>query len=426
MHLFHKKYLSILLTLLFLLLLLFFLYNTFQTGGIFSSREDFLTYFQPYYHPEAVEGTRFFEEKDYENNQTKKSFITDSLRIGFDEDGEFIRQLGSMFVSKSFLQKVEYHRDTSEEKLIRDCADRRLDVVNVSSPLVTNDFNSGKYNHLRFLCNTNKMYLYIVSTKVEALRDLAKMRGFKVAIDSEGSVADLFCKDLMESWMYRRGDGGDYQVLYTPGSSSKEALQNVVAGEADLGILSLPFHPELFSEEMCAVGKQIFLLPFQLQSDTKTRVFFQRNFYYISDIYDLNDVCASYLPKKYGGKKYTRFYSQIPVVSYYNSLVCHDAVDDKVTYEILRTFYEGIDLFNQLPVFTKQPMRKTGLNPGPQNSLPISNGARNFFREKGYIGFTDNPGCMSLVGIEECTPDILRANGFLEGDVPLDPLFRMR
>jgi TRAP-type uncharacterized transport system substrate-binding protein len=391
------------------------------------SREHYLTYFQPYFHPEAVDGTAFFQEKDYEKNQTKKSFLYQILRVGFDEDGEFIRQLGSMIIAKSFLQNIEYRTESEEQRLIRDCGDRKLDVINVASPLVTNSFNSGKYNRLRFLCNTNKMYLYIVSTKIESLRDLSKRAGtggFKVSIDSPESMADLFCKDVMESLGFVRDT--DYRVIYTAGASSKEALQAVSDESSDMGFLSLPFHPKLFQEEMCAVGKQIFLLPFALQSETKTRVFFQKNFYYISDIYDLNDVCASYLPKKYGGKKYTRFYSQIPIVSYYNALVTHDGLDDKMTYEILRTFYENIDLFNQLPVFHRQPMRKTGLAPGPQNTLPISNGSRRFFIERGYIGFQDNPGCMSLVGVQECTPNALRANGFLEGDTPLDPIFRMR
>lgn len=412
-------------TLLLCILLLFFLYNTF-TRRQPQAMEPFLTYFQPYYHPEAVEGTAFFEEKDYEKNQTKKSFLYDTLRVGFDEDGEFIRQLGSMIIAKSFLQNIEYRRESEEQNLIRDCGDKKLDIVNVASPLVTNDFNSGKYNDLRFLCNTNKMYLYIVSTQIESLRDLSKQAGvgLKISIDSQESMADLFCKDLMESLGLVQGT--DYRVVYTAGASSKEALQAVSEGSCALGILSLPFHPMLFQEAMCAVGKQIFLLPFELQSETKTRVFFQKNFYYIPDIYDLNDVCASYLPKKYGGKKYTRFYSQISIVSYYNALVTHDGLEDAMTYEILRTFYENIDLFNQLPVFHRQPMRKTGLAPGPQNTLPISNGSRRFFVERGYIGFQDNPGCMSLVGVQECTPDRLRANGFLEGDTPLDGIFRMR
>jgi hypothetical protein len=169
---------------------------------------------------------------------------------------------------------------------------------------------------------------------------------------------------------------------------------------------------------------ELFFLPFDLFNEDKTKVFFTKNYYYVRDIYDLNDICPSYLPKKYGGKTYTRFSAQIPIVSYYNTLVCHDRVSDDITKEILRTFYENVGLFNQLPVFHKTPLYKTQLGAGPQNALPINNGAKAFFIEKGYITMEENESCKYLVGVEECNHASLNKYGFMEGTKELDSIFR--
>lgn len=421
----YKKYTLFIFTFL-LLLSLFILIKYFLKNN---SKETYLNYFLPYYSTNSTAIYDFYDKDDDNNNQTKKSFIYKPLKIGFDEDSEFIKQLGSMFVAKSFINNVSYIKDSDEMNLIKDCNSKNIDLVNCANPLVSNSYVSKDYKNLRFICNTNKMYLYILSTRasrLEALSDISKAitsnEKFVISIDYKDSVSHLFTTDLMSSLGYK--ESRDYNILYSNDGSSEVALKNLVSNKSKLTILSLPFQPDLLKKECCALGVELFFLPFDLYNDNKTNVFFTKNFYYIRDIYDLNDVCRGYLPKKYGGKTYSRFSAQIPIVSYYNTLVCNSDLDDNTTKEILRTFYENISLFNQLPVFHKQPIYKTQLNGGPQNALPINNGAKEFFIERGYITLEDNESCKYLVGIEECNKKSLEKNGFIEGDTQLDAIFR--
>ncbi len=418
----YKKYIF----LFILLLILFFIYTYFLKKNY---KETYLNYFLPYYSTSSTAIYDFYERDDDNNNQTKKSFIYKPLKIGFDEDGEFIKQLGSMFVSKSFINNVTYIKDSDEMKLIEDCNNKSIDLVNCANPLVSNSYVSKDYKNLRFICNTNKMYLYILSSRasrLEALSDISKAitsnEKFVISVDYKDSVAHLFTTDLMNALGYK--EGRDYNILYSNDGSSEVALKNLVSNKSKLTILSLPFHPDLLKKECCALGVELFFLPFDLYNEDKTKVFFTKNFYYIRDIYDLNDVCTGYLPKKYGGKTYSRFSAQIPIVSYYNTLICNSDLDDNTTKEVLRTFYENIALFNQLPVFHKQPIYKTQLNGGPQNALPINNGAKEFFISHGYITMEDNESCKYLVGIEECNQKSLNKHGFMEGNKELDAIFR--
>ncbi len=418
----YKKY-----TFLFILLLIsFFIYVCFLKKN---HKETYLNYFLPYYSTSSTAIYDFYERNDDNNNQTKKSFIYKPLKIGFDEDGEFMKQLGSMFVAKSFINNVTYIKDSDEMKLIQHCNSKHIDLVNCANPLVSNSYVSKDYKNLRFICNTNKMYLYILSSRVsglEALSDISKAitsnEKFVISLDYKDSVSHLFTSDLMNALGYK--EGRDYTLLFSENGSSEVALKNLVSNKSKLTILSLPFHPDLLKKECCALGVEFFFLPFDLYNEDKTKVFFTKNFYYIRDIYDLNDVCTGYLPKKYGGKTYSRFSAQIPIVSYYNTLVCNSDLDDNTTKEILRTFYENIALFNQLPVFHKQPIYKTQLNGGPQNALPINNGAKTFFIDKGYITMEDNESCKYLVGIEECNNASLNKHGFMEDTKELDSIFR--
>ncbi len=420
----NKKYLFLFI-LLFILFLIFIKYDFFKKNY----KETYLNYFLPYYSTSSTAIYDFYERDDDNNNQTKKSFIYKPLKIGFDEDGEFIKQLGSMFVAKSFINNVSYIKSSDEMKLIEHCNSKALDLVNCANPLVSNSYVSKDYKDLRFICNTNKMYLYILSSRasrLEALSDISKAitsnEKFVISIDYKDSVAHLFTTDLMSALGYK--EGRDYNLLFSENGSSESALKNLVSNKSKLTILSLPFHPDLLKKECCALGVELFFLPFDLYNEDKTKVFFTKNFYYIRDIYDLNDVCTGYLPKKYGGKTYSRFSAQIPIVSYYNTLICNSDLDDNTTKEILRTFYENIALFNQLPVFHKQPIYKTQLNGGPQNALPINNGAKTFFMNKGYITMENNESCKYLVGIEECNQKSLNKHGFMEGNKELDSIFR--
>ncbi len=415
---------NIILLLLFILLFSIFLYFYKE------KKETYLNYFLPFYDSNGLEIYDFYKKNEDNNNQTKKSFIYKNLKIGFDEDGDFIKQLGSMFVSKSFIQNIQYIKDSDEVKLLEDCNNGNLDIVNVSNPLVSNAFVEKDFKNLRFLCNTNKMYLYILTNRestIESLSDIKKAivspNGFTLSVDYPNSVAHLFSKDMMNILGYNESRG-DYKTIFGENGSSEASFDNLTSQKAQITIVSLPFHPKIFESRCCGAGINIFFLPFELINDDKTNVFFTKNFYYIRDIYDLNDVCSTYLPKKYGGKTYSRFSAQIPIVSYYNTLVCNNNVDDNTTYEILRTFYENISLFNQLPVFHKQPMYKTQLNAGPQNVLPINNGARTFFMDKGYITYEENESCKYLVGVEKCDYDSLEKNGFQEHGKILDSIFR--
>ncbi len=417
----YKKYTFIFI----LLIILFFIY----LYTLKNNKETYLNYFLPYYSTSSTAIYDFYKRNDDNNNQTKKSFIYKPLKIGFDEDGEFIKQLGSMFVAKSFINNVSYIKYSNEMKLIENCNSKALDLVNCANPLVSNSYVSKDYKDLRFICNTNKMYLYILSSRasrLEALSDISKAitsnEQFVISVDYKDSVSHLFTTDLMSALGYK--ERRDYNLLFSENGSSESALKNLISNKSKLTILSLPFHPDLLKKECCALGVELFFLPFELYNEDKTKVFFTKNFYYIRDIYDLNDVCSGYLPKKYGGKTYSRFSAQIPIVSYYNTLICNSDLDDNSTKEILRTFYENIALFNQLPVFLKQPIYKTQLNGGPQNVLPINNGAKTFFIEKGYITMENNESCKYLVGIEECNNASLNKHGFMEGNKELDSIFR--
>ena len=422
----YKKNLFLFILLLFILLFIFIQIIFKNLYPSHSIKENYLNYFLPYYSRNSTAIYDFYEKDEDNNNQTKKSFIYKPIKIGFDEDSKFMKQLGSMFVSKSFINNITYIKNSDEMNLIKNCNSKVIDLVNCANPLISNSYVSKDYKNLRFICNTNKMYLYILSSRLEALSDISKAitsnEKFVISVDYKDSVAHLFTTDLMSALGYK--EQRDYHILYSNDGSSESALKNLISNKSKLTILSLPFHPDLLKKECCALGVELFFLPFDLYNEDKTKVFFTKNFYYIRDIYDLNDVCTGYLPKKYGGKTYSRFSAQIPIVSYYNTLICNNDLDDNSTKEILRTFYENISLFNQLPVFHKQPIYKTQLNGGPQNALPMNNGAKEFFIEKGYITLEDNESCKYLVGIEECNKASLNKHGFMEGNKELDAIFR--
>ncbi len=412
----HYLYLTFLIA---LLILLFFFIRQ-------ERREDYYNYFLPYYSANSSDAYNFYQKNEDEYNQTKKSFLYQPVRIGLHpipDMSQMMKQLGSMFVAKSNIQKVFYIQRNSEKELIEACNQRNIDIINCANPLISNAYTFKDAKNLRFICNTNKMYFYIMSnraSKIESLSDISKYANasFTIAVDEKESVSELFCKDIMSLMDYQ--EGRDYQIIY-----SKDGLKALSEEKAQIVIYALPYHPQLFQERCCAVNTEIFFLPFDLTSHKKS-LFFTKNFYYIPDFYDLNDICPSYLPKKYGGKTYTRFSAQIPIVSYYHTLVCHDRFDDKRTKEILRTFYENIALFNQLPIFHKAPLYRTQLNGGPQNALPINHGAKQFFMEKGYITMSDNESCKYLVGVEACNKTSLEKHGFEEDGKVLDSIFRIR
>jgi hypothetical protein len=118
----HVNYLYLLTFLL--LIILFFIYH--------ERREDYYNYFLPYYSINGSDAYDFYQKDEDQYNQTKKSFLYTPLRIGVQSTPDiiqFMKQLASMFVAKSNIQKVLYIQRNSEKELIDECNQRNIDII---------------------------------------------------------------------------------------------------------------------------------------------------------------------------------------------------------------------------------------------------------------------------------------------------------
>jgi hypothetical protein len=156
--------------------------------------------------------------------------------------------------------------------------------------------------------------------------------------------------------------------------------------------------------------EEIYILPFKLPNED---VFFNSNFQYYSSYYDLNKISSVYLPKTFDGHTYSRNNPSIKLLCFDEYLITNPRVNNDIIYEVIKTFYESINLLNSFPELKDNPISSVGIERDTNMPILYHNGAYKFYKERGFITDNPNPNCRYLVGRMECTEQTLADNNLL-------------
>ncbi len=401
---------------IFLILFIFYLLNKWIKSSSEPIKEHYLTYFLPGYNNEKNALYQFYDKKEYNYLDMKSNFIYQPLNFGFVEtlQGITSNYLSSVLLANSKIQKIQRRPYDNFEKLIEDVSQNKIQFALLPFPIISyytfyNHSTTSQFTKLNYILAFFRRYLFILTKRKFGIVDIKRIKlGTRIGVMSDGVVnGNVVANDVLNFLKYK--EGTDYFI--TEYKSPDDLLSGFYNDEVDI-IFYQGYATDLNLNKYITENQQeeIYILPFKLPNED---VFFNSNFQYYSSYYDLNKISPVYLPKTFGGHTYSRNNPSIKLLCFDEYLITNPRVNNDIIYEVIKTFYESINLLNSFPELRDNPISSVGVERDTNMPILYHNGAYKFYKERGFITDNPNPNCRYLVGRMECTEETLADNNLL-------------
>ena len=91
--------------------------------------------------------------------------------------------------------------------------------------------------------------------------------------------------------------------------------------------------------------------------------------------------------------------------------------DPKITYEFINFYYENYKKLNNNLTEKGYKIYHINIDNNKISLLEHHRGVIKFFKDKGYITYSDNKNCNYLVGTSECTEESLKKNNLYYDEI---------
>lgn len=372
-------------------------------------KEHYLTYFLPFYDYNVNDLANFYNNNENNLNYFKKKFNYKILKLGIiNQDNYFAKIIINEYISKSNLYKAEIREFSDRLHGLVDIIRKDIDlnINNYATIIYYSDILKGNINNLRLITSLYKLYIYIFTKKTSKIYNLNKIPfGTVIGILEYPSVFYLYHKKFFDDLGYK--ENVDYIPKYY--KNQKELFNGFFNNECQLIIFSDVFPSRITIKILNNVlNPDIILIPFEY---VREELFLQQNPHINIDYVDLNLFSEKYLPKKFGDYEYTKNRPTFKMCYLNKILVTHKDTDPKITYSIIKFFFENFKYINSTLNDKSYEISKIQIDNVKINYLDYHQGVIKYFYEKGLITNTNNDNCKYLYGVMECNKENLENNG---------------
>lgn len=366
--------------------------------------ENFYTLFKPYY-DETI--TRSFAKPT--------GYYFKPLKFGVrDLDNDhlnnmYINKLVKILIGYSNIGDVIVIKYNKSEDILKDVNHKKIDIGLVPSPILSNaitgsyNFKNNVQSNIQFITNYSNFFIYLITRRNSNINKPSDISGKKVAIGRKNSTTWIVSNDIIETLLLENIAPPQKLTI-----EAYEAYEKLLKGEID-AFLYTGIYPSTWINNLINNSNEIKIVPFD---NFDNNIFLTKYPYYRKNIIDLTLLPQIYLPINIGNTHYDRYFPNITMYRFHNSIICNPDVSKRITYQIVKTVFESHQLFR------KDKLLKTIFSEPLDNSFNFSDlvtniGAKQYYKDYGYKTFVADEGCKNFVGKLPCTKQTLQKHGLL-------------
>ena len=392
-----------------LILILFYLYNNLY--NTYLNRENFYTFFLPFYEYEIPDKKNIYNTKISNLNYLKNEFIYRPLKFGlvlFDmnEDNsniKFINNIIKILLKSTNILNIELVYLKNMEIASKMLNNNKLDILYCTTPILNSLINNKlSIENIDYICSLNFEYMYLISNTMNRYNNIKDIKGKKIGILNINNSTFIKYKIILDELTVVLGykEGTDYEIEYS------STINNLMF-KLDNKLIDFIFYTDSYpSADLNRIFKNdIYNKYFIIPINVNNKLLSSTIRYYVPSTVDLNFI-ENYLPKKIGNTTQTRNKPNIETYKYQNVICCTKNLNKKIGYEITKAIYNNINIINKNNIDSNTRMYKYNMIGSPM-SIKYNQGAFDFYIEKGFITYNPRKECKYLVGNKKCTDNIL-------------------
>ena len=329
------------------------------------------------------------------------------LILGYQEnDKELNTFVAKLFLSNSKILNIHLISISSPEEICNQIYLNNVNIALLPTPIINKAYNGNllgfegtKMNNLQFIANVQHYYLFCISTITSEVQNINQLVNRRVGIPPRLKSMWLDIENLIFP------NGNSIQFTY---DNEYKLIQDLKDFKLDsvfyAGQYPNQFINDVISSEVSSFYK---LVPIMFENED---IFFKKNRYYRKSILKLSYdyMPSNYLPIGLGRIWQTDYTPDYWTLGYDISLISNNHLDNFTGYEIAKTIYFGRTLIirntsiNYL-VYIGDPFTPADIASPTLPNLPVQEGTKKFYIEKGMISYCNDPRCIETVGIKRCS-----------------------
>jgi TRAP-type uncharacterized transport system substrate-binding protein len=397
-----------LITLIILIIIIFYILNNFILKKYI--KENYLTYFLPYYDTSKNSLTNFYKNNENNANYFKKKIDYNVINVGIiPNEISFITELLKIYLSKSNLVKAETHQSFDRIKTLDLLIENKINMClsDYTTFLYYEENLKKNADKIRLVTRLYKLYIYVFTKKSSNIFNLNDFpENSKIGILDNPDSMYLYYNKLLSDIGYE--ENIDYKVIFY--KKIEDLFKGLIRSECNIIIIRDTYpNNKIKSFLENNTSESIILLPFNINNE---KVFFQKNSILSYEYVDLHKLSDSYLPKHFGKYNYNNNNSDIKLCYTYKIILSNIDTKSIYTYNFIKFYFENYKYLNNTLTDISSKLYPIQLS-DKINILSYHKGVIDFLYEKGYITNIDNENCKYLIGIMECNNENLIKNNLI-------------
>jgi hypothetical protein len=395
-----------LIILFIIIILLFYFIN----NRIIVQKENYLTYYLPFYNVDSNLLNTFYKEHNYSKNYFKKKFDYQVVKFGSSSYFfEFNLLLSKLIVDGTKSYSISSINYNNEKNIVFDLYNNKINLAIITIPLL-NYFNL-KYNinldNLFLLSKLYKVYLIILTKTKYQIFNIDKIPyKTKIGVLNESNTIYFYINNFLKDLKYNKNDieisfYKNLDDLYD--AFTKDKIKIIIYAD------KLP-NDNLNKLIDFNFERDIILLPFKINRKLE-EAFLIKNSFLNLDTFDLNKITQTYLPKKFNKYYYFMYKPDFSILSLNTYLITNNKISDSNIDNITTLFLKNIKVINNMLENYQYKITDIGPSVNINKYLKYHPATLRNFAKFGYITNVNNDNCQFLTGVKECTQKTLEDNG---------------
>jgi TRAP-type uncharacterized transport system substrate-binding protein len=394
---------------LFIIVIIFYIYLILNNKK--NITEGFYTFYLPFYDNHVNNSIKKLQQ--YNQPYFKDIFDYNTFKIGytinFNNIDVYIKLLSKLIMEKSNKIKIELSQYTSNLDMINSLNKNQIALANVSAIITNNLYENNQKNlNIRYICNTFKMYIFIIVKKSIGIETFSSIKN-KTKIGITNIKSNCYQTFIKLINFLNLKENIDFIFIFK--NNNTEILDAINNDKIDIAIVESTFPSNSLNLFFTENYSQNYIL---LPIDTISNKIYEENIYLDQSIIDLNDI-PTFLPKKINNKYYHQFNPDFNILSVQYYLLTNQENDNKIVYQIMNILKKNFPLFNNLPEFKYNILSKFSV--GFYNKIiPIqeSNFAIKYRYDNGFYTNTNSEICKYYVGYNNCNEESLKNYSYIQ------------
>ena len=403
----------------FMIILIISIFFSFSINPV---QENLITWFLPFYNKgtkELTVNTPAYITSNLVYNQLKFDYIKLIYFFIYNKNtNNEINNYYNFLISNLIktkevnIEKIMIKNLNHPEKVLETISNQKNSIGLISAPFLIKAIQTKteQIKNVNSIIIPNYNYLFFITNKNLNISSLDQLNNKKVNIGPDNYDSNIFGDHLLQNLEILH----DIKVkkYYDNDNIAIEKLRN---REID-GMVFTDLYPSNFLDKIIGndFEKTFVLLPI---TNINQELFKKRHPFVRNVSIDLNALPKNYLPVKINNLEYTIYRPNLDTFQYPVLFICNKDTDPKISYEIVKSIVNNLEVLNQSEMTLKNQWNYLTLPDIAMDIfIPTHIGAKIFYNQ--FTVNTTNPDelCKYYIGKKKCNADDIESAKIIMGD----------